>query len=146
MVQADRRVAIAWLAFQLGVVCELKVYVNFGLFHFLNQWPKIWFKELFTNSLAANWCFFKLCARVGEHKGVILVSQVHNPKHDPAGYRVVPNTSRELNQDRVTELLAKEWELFKKTTKLSGKENVQASKSLPMGVTSSFQHWDPYPI
>lgn len=74
------------------------------------------------------------------------MSQVHNPKHDPAGYRVVPNTSRELNQDRVKELLAKEWELFQKTTKLSGKENVRASKSLPMGVTSSFQHWDPYPI
>jgi glutamate-1-semialdehyde 2,1-aminomutase len=51
-----------------------------------------------------------------------------------------------LNQDRVRQLLAKEWELFQKTTKLSGKENVRASKSLPMGVTSSFQHWDPYPI
>ena len=74
------------------------------------------------------------------------MSQVHNPKHDPAGYRVVPNTSRELNQDRVKELLAKEWELFKKTTNLSGKENIRASKALPLGVTSSFQHWDPYPI
>jgi hypothetical protein len=28
----------------------------------------------------------------------------------------------------------------------SGEHNARASKILPLGVTSSFQHWDPYPI
>ncbi|MFN9979897.1 MAG: aminotransferase class III-fold pyridoxal phosphate-dependent enzyme, partial [bacterium] len=28
----------------------------------------------------------------------------------------------------------------------SGEHNTRAKRSLPLGVTSSFQHWDPYPI
>ncbi len=42
--------------------------------------------------------------------------------------------------------MAKEWELFTKFTKASGVESVLAKESSPMGVTSSFQYWDPYPI
>jgi glutamate-1-semialdehyde 2,1-aminomutase len=74
------------------------------------------------------------------------VYQVMNPKHEPAGWRKVPEGHLPLNKEKVAELLAKEWERFRKTTKASGEHNVRASKSLPLGVTSSFQHWDPYPI
>jgi len=42
--------------------------------------------------------------------------------------------------------MAKEWELFTKFTKASGAESELAKQSSPMGVTSSFQYWDPYPI
>ena len=39
-----------------------------------------------------------------------------------------------------------EWERFTKETSASGAESAIAKKSVPMGVTSSFQYWDPYPI
>ncbi len=39
-----------------------------------------------------------------------------------------------------------EWERFTKETSASGAESVVAKHSVPMGVTSSFQYWDPYPI
>ena len=68
------------------------------------------------------------------------------PAHDPATYRVVPSGSAPLDQDRVQSLLAAEWERFTKTTPGSGTHHERALGSLPLGVTSSFQHWDPYPI
>jgi len=46
----------------------------------------------------------------------------------------------------VKELIAQEWERFTKETGGSGRESAIAQKSVPMGVTSSFQYWDPYPI
>ena len=67
-------------------------------------------------------------------------------KHDPAGWRVVPENSKPLNQERVQQLLDAEWERFRKTYPESGRHNARASKVLPLGVTSSFQHWDPFPI
>jgi len=67
-------------------------------------------------------------------------------KHEAAGWRNIPKTSRPVDQKRVAELLAQEWARFEATTKASGEHNVKASKVLPLGVTSSFQHWDPYPI
>ena len=42
--------------------------------------------------------------------------------------------------------MAAEWALFSKSTFASGVENTIAKDSSPMGVTSSFQYWDPYPI
>ena len=39
-----------------------------------------------------------------------------------------------------------EWERFTTETAASGAESVVAKQSVPMGVTSSFQYWDPYPI
>ena len=66
--------------------------------------------------------------------------------NDPQTWRVLPSTSTPLNPDRVAKLLAAEWERFSASTPGSAAHNVQASKSLPLGVTSSFQHWDPYPI
>jgi len=46
----------------------------------------------------------------------------------------------------VKELIAQEWEHFTKETGGSERESAIAQKSVPMGVTSSFQYWDPYPI
>ena len=61
-------------------------------------------------------------------------------------FRFVPSTSTPVSPERVAELLKAEWELFTKQTGKSAEESKRALKSLPMGVTSSFQHWDPYPI
>ena len=68
------------------------------------------------------------------------------PAADPAARRVLPSSSTPLDQDRVQALLVQEWERFTKDTPGSGEHNARASKSLPLGVTSSFQHWEPYPI
>jgi glutamate-1-semialdehyde 2,1-aminomutase len=43
-------------------------------------------------------------------------------------------------------MLAAEWQQFSKSTFASGVENAIAKSSSPLGVTSSFQYWDPYPI
>ena len=68
------------------------------------------------------------------------------PPADPAARREIPSSSTPLDQAKVEALLAQEWERFTKDTPESGEHNARASKSLPLGVTSSFQHWDPYPI
>ena len=68
------------------------------------------------------------------------------PAHDPATWRHIPASSTPIDHARVTDLLAKEWDRFAATTAASKAHNIEASKSLPLGVTSSFQHWDPYPI
>ena len=61
-------------------------------------------------------------------------------------YRRVPTTSTPISPEKVASVLAAEWELFTKNTKASEAESKRAFSSLPLGVTSSFQHWDPYPI
>ncbi len=61
-------------------------------------------------------------------------------------YRRVPSTSTPISPEKVASVLAAEWELFTKNTKASETESKRAFSSLPLGVTSSFQHWDPYPI
>jgi len=43
-------------------------------------------------------------------------------------------------------MMAAEWALFSKSTFASGVESTIAKDSSPLGVTSSFQYWDPYPI
>ena len=68
------------------------------------------------------------------------------PAHDPATRRWLPQRSTPVNPDRVEQLLAQEWEKFSRHTTGSAEANARASKVLPLGVTSSFQHWDPYPI
>jgi glutamate-1-semialdehyde 2,1-aminomutase len=74
------------------------------------------------------------------------VSKVLNLKHDPAGRRRVPEKYAPISKTRVKKLLAQEWARFQSTTTNSATHNKRASKVLPLGVTSSFQHWDPYPI
>lgn len=68
------------------------------------------------------------------------------PAHDPQTWRHVPSSSTPVDPARVASLLSVEWERFTTATPASGAHNRQASTSLPLGVTSSFQHWDPYPI
>ncbi len=61
-------------------------------------------------------------------------------------FRFVPSTSVPVDPKRVEEILKQEWEQFTKGTGKSAEESRRSFKSLPLGVTSSFQHWDPYPI
>lgn len=68
------------------------------------------------------------------------------PQHDPATYRRLPARTRPVDHSVVERLLAQEWERFGTWSAGSGEHNKRASESLPLGVTSSFQHWDPYPI
>lgn len=68
------------------------------------------------------------------------------PPHDPATHRQFPASSRPIDRSRADALLAAEWERFSSSTTRSGQHNAQASRTLPLGVTSSFQHWDPYPV
>lgn len=74
------------------------------------------------------------------------MSKVLNLKHDPAGRRRVPEKYTPISKTRVKKLLAQEWARFQSTTANSATHNKRASKVLPLGVTSSFQHWEPYPI
>lgn len=68
------------------------------------------------------------------------------PANQAGTRRTVPAASTPLNPERVASLLEREWAKFTKTTPESEDHNKRASNSLPLGVTSSFQHWDPYPI
>jgi len=68
------------------------------------------------------------------------------PAHDPGTHRWLPASSAPIDPDTVQRLLAAEWERFTSATQASGEHNVRASRTLPLGVTSSFQHWEPYPI
>jgi glutamate-1-semialdehyde 2,1-aminomutase len=61
-------------------------------------------------------------------------------------FRFVPSSSLPVDPKRVEEILKQEWELFTKGTGKSAEESRRSFKALPLGVTSSFQHWDPYPI
>jgi glutamate-1-semialdehyde 2,1-aminomutase len=66
--------------------------------------------------------------------------------HHAETFRSVPATSTPISPEKVASLLASEWQLFTKNTKGSATESARSMKSLPLGVTSSFQHWDPHPI
>jgi len=61
-------------------------------------------------------------------------------------FRNVPATSTPLSESKVGALLDQEWARFKEGTSASEKENKLAAQTFPMGVPSSFQYWDPYPI
>ena len=61
-------------------------------------------------------------------------------------FRNVPATSTPLSESKVGALLDQEWARYKEATSGSEKEYKLASQSVPLGVTSSFQYWEPYPI
>ncbi len=65
---------------------------------------------------------------------------------EPQTFRKLPDNPLPVPRARVKELIAQEWERFTKETGGSERESEIAHKSVPMGVTSSFQYWDPYPI
>lgn len=66
--------------------------------------------------------------------------------HHANTFRHIPASSKPVSPERVAQVLADEWKLFTKNTAGSAAESKRAFTSLPLGVTSSFQHWDPYPI
>ena len=68
------------------------------------------------------------------------------PAHDPGTHRWLPQRSTPIARGRSEQLIAAEWNRFTASTAASGVHNKRASQTLPLGVTSSFQHWDPYPI
>ncbi|CCH76070.1 Glutamate-1-semialdehyde 2,1-aminomutase [Nostocoides japonicum T1-X7] len=68
------------------------------------------------------------------------------PEPEQGTRRWVPATSTPVDRGRIESLLAAEWERFTAGTPASGEHNARASTTLPLGVTSSFQHWDPYPV
>ena len=61
-------------------------------------------------------------------------------------FRSLPETSEPLSVTKIQALLDQEWARFKENTSASEKESALALRTMPMGVPSSFQHWDPYPI
>ncbi|MEY3919937.1 MAG: hypothetical protein RLZ15_731, partial [Actinomycetota bacterium] len=61
-------------------------------------------------------------------------------------FRHTPTSVKPLNQAKIAALLDQEWARYKETTTKSGIENDVAKRVLPLGATSSFQHWDPYPL
>jgi len=65
---------------------------------------------------------------------------------EPQAYRKLPTSPVPLDMARVDELIAAEWKRFTTGTFGSNEEFQLALASMPMGVPSSFQHWDPYPI
>ena len=69
-----------------------------------------------------------------------------NTTHHPQTFRSVPNRSMPVSPSRIQELLEKERAKFTQRAPQSGIENTLASQVTPLGVASSFQHWDPYPI
>lgn len=75
-----------------------------------------------------------------------MTQELNNFNHISQGYLKLPQQWHEIDSARVKELLEKEWTTFLRRTKLSGAHNERAFLSLPLGVTSSFQHWEPYPI
>ncbi|CAB5240815.1 unannotated protein [freshwater metagenome] len=61
-------------------------------------------------------------------------------------FRSVPHNFTPLSESKVLSLTDQEWARFKDETSASERENKIAHEVIPLGVTSSFQYWDPYPI
>ena len=69
-----------------------------------------------------------------------------NQTHHSQTFRQVPISATPISPARIQELLKIEQDKFVARAPKSGEENARASKVTPLGVASSFQHWDPYPI
>ena len=72
--------------------------------------------------------------------------QITWPDHDPATWRSLPTSSEPIDPGRVASLMAAEWERFAAQTPKSAEHHARALGSLPLGVTSSFQYWEPHPV
>jgi glutamate-1-semialdehyde 2,1-aminomutase len=68
-----------------------------------------------------------------------------NKTHHQETYRSTPNRVTPVSPARIQELLEIERAKFSLQAPKSGVENRRAAVT-PLGVASSFQHWDPYPI
>ena len=69
-----------------------------------------------------------------------------NKTHHPETFRSAPYRFKAIPESRIKELLEIERARFTERAPKSGIENQRASQVTPLGVASSFQHWDPYPI
>jgi len=69
-----------------------------------------------------------------------------NQTHHSQTFRQVPISATPVSPTRIQELLDAERAKFTARAPKSGEENLRAGKVTPLGVASSFQHWDPYPI
>lgn len=58
----------------------------------------------------------------------------------------MPADPKPLDHARVAALLEIEWNRFRDSTTAARDESSRAKVSSPLGVTSSFQYWDPYPL
>ena len=65
---------------------------------------------------------------------------------NPDKYVRTATNTRPVDKSVVAKLMAAEWDRFTRDTGASKVEFEIAKKSMPLGVVSSFQHWDPYPI
>jgi glutamate-1-semialdehyde 2,1-aminomutase len=61
-------------------------------------------------------------------------------------FRSVTESSLEISKEKIEKLLESEWQLYRSISPKSHLENERASATMPLGVTSTFQHWDPYPL
>ncbi|MFM6973670.1 MAG: aspartate aminotransferase family protein, partial [Agromyces sp.] len=61
-------------------------------------------------------------------------------------HRRMPADPKPLDHARVAALLEIEWNRFRDSTTAARDESTRAKISSPLGVTSSFQYWDPYPL
>ncbi|MEY4105269.1 MAG: hypothetical protein RLZZ478_632, partial [Actinomycetota bacterium] len=68
------------------------------------------------------------------------------PKNHPETLRIVTGKSKPVSTSKIQSALQEQWDLFNSSVAKSGIENEAAKKSSPLGVQSSFQHWDPFPI
>jgi glutamate-1-semialdehyde 2,1-aminomutase len=68
------------------------------------------------------------------------------PKNHPETLRIVTGKSKPVPASKIQSALQEQWDLFNSSVAKSGNENEAAKKSSPLGVQSSFQHWDPFPI
>ena len=58
----------------------------------------------------------------------------------------LPKDPKPINKDKLQQLLKKEREYYLTKTQKSKENFITSIKTLPLGVSSSFQYWDPYPI
>ena len=68
------------------------------------------------------------------------------PKNHPETLRIVTGKSKPVPTSKIQSALQEQWDLFNSSVAKSATENQVAKKSSPLGVQSSFQHWDPFPI
>ena len=86
-----------------------------------------------------------------DHRGHLhwvlsIMDNMTTMQHHQETFRKLPENPQPLSQERIATLLQAEWDRFTKETGGSKIEYGLATERIPLGVPSSFQHWDPYPI
>lgn len=61
-------------------------------------------------------------------------------------YRRLPLSHRPLDPALIQRLLSAEWDRYRSTTANSAAASSRAERTIPLGVPSSFQHWEPHPL